>query len=260
MEDVITEAAPPSRFLEEDLNNFTLPSPSLPSPFLLFSLPKPSLPLKPPTLLISLSLPSPSPPLPSSPLLSSLILPELPLSPAPRPLNDSISLHSLPNGTVFVSVNTPISPDRAHAVAKVLLGDSVLPDSVLVLDDIRPRNYRGRLSSDEAIAFKLETSAERKRAAGEKLLEGLEYYPSGSVADGLGAAILGRCQVLNIRASLCVSWPRFDASVVELIKGAMRNGALHGLDLDLVLNSSGEVLKPGRSSSKDHAYQSDLYI
>lgn len=89
---------------------------------------------------------------------------------------------------------------------------------------------------------------------GEKMLGGgLEYYPSGSVVDGLGAAILGRCQILNVRASLFLSWPQFDDSAVSLLKGGLRNGVLRGLDL------SDEVFKVGRRS-KDHASLSDLYI
>ncbi|CAL0315283.1 unnamed protein product [Lupinus luteus] len=255
MEDVITEAAPPSRFLDEDLNNFTLPSPFLPSPFFLFSHSH-SHSLKPTTLILSLSLP-----FPSIPPIASLILPELPFSTAslrPSPPSAAVTLHSLSPHTLFASVNSPISPDRAHAVARVLIGDRIVPDSVLILDSIRPRNYRGRLSSDEAVAFKLENLAERKRGKGEKMLEGLEYYPSGSVVDGLAAAVLARCQVLGIRAGLCVSWPQFDASVSSLLKGVLRNGALHGLDLDLIF--SDEVLKSGKGRSKDHAFQSDLYI
>lgn len=117
-------------------------------------------------------------------------------------------------------------------------------------------NHRGLLSSDRAVAFKLESLAERKRADGEKkLLDGLEYYPSGSVVDGLGAAILGRCQVLNIRASLCVSWPQFDGSVVLLLKDLLRRCALPEFDFGL---SGDDVLKYGKS--KDHVFQSHLYI
>ncbi|OIW04686.1 hypothetical protein TanjilG_00122 [Lupinus angustifolius] len=257
MEDVITEAAPPSRFLDEDLNNFTLPSPFLPSPFFLFSHSQSqSQSLKPTTFIISLTFPSPS-----IPPIASLILPEIPFSTAslhPSPPSAAVTLHSLSPHTLFASVNSPISPDRAHAVARVLIGDRIVPDSVLILDSIRPRNYRGRLSSDEAVAFRLESLAERKRGKGEKMLEGLEYYPSGSVVDGLAAAVLARCQVLGIRAGLCVSWPQFDASVSALLKGVLRNGALRGLDLDLIF--SDEVLQSGKGRSKDHGFQSDLYI
>uniref|UniRef100_A0A7N0VF09 Uncharacterized protein n=1 Tax=Kalanchoe fedtschenkoi TaxID=63787 RepID=A0A7N0VF09_KALFE len=58
MEDVITEAPPPSRFFQEELNNFAPPSPPLPSPFLLFSNPKPDKLLRPQLILIAISSPS----------------------------------------------------------------------------------------------------------------------------------------------------------------------------------------------------------
>nr|VDC60459.1 unnamed protein product [Brassica rapa] len=41
MEDVLTENTPPSRFCQEDLNNFVSPSQPLPSPLIIFSDPKP---------------------------------------------------------------------------------------------------------------------------------------------------------------------------------------------------------------------------
>ncbi|KAG5062938.1 hypothetical protein JHK85_004121 [Glycine max] len=227
MEDVITEAAPPSRFLEEDLNIFTPPSPPLPKPFLIFPHNKQT--LKPSLLIIALS--------PSSLALfnqtltltltplASLILPELPLS-----LPDhNVSILPLSPDTLLAPVPFPVPSHRAHAVARALL--SIRPDSVLVLDSLDPTNFRGKLSSDDAVAFKLETSAEMKRAHDEKLLgEELDYYPSGSVVDGLGAAILARCQLMNIRASLCVSWPRFDKSVVALIKGLLGRRVLPGFE------------------------------
>jgi predicted ATP-grasp superfamily ATP-dependent carboligase len=40
---------------------------------------------------------------------------------------------------------------------------------------------------------------------GSSLLRGIDYFPSGSVIDGLAAALLGRCQVKNIKGTLCVS-------------------------------------------------------
>ncbi|KAK7306985.1 hypothetical protein VNO77_39653 [Canavalia gladiata] len=256
MEDVITEAAPPSRLLEEDLNIFTPPSTPLPSPFLLFP-PHHSEPLEPTLLIIALSPPSLSlfHHFPNKTLLASLILPELSLS-----LNNhhTPTLHSLSPSTILASIPSPVAPHRAHALAKILLSDRIRPESVLVLDSVDPRNYRGRLSSDETVAFKLETSAERKRTDKDKLLDNnLEYYPSGSVVDGLGAAILARCQVLNVRASLCVSWPQFDASVVSLIKDLLQRRVLRGFDLDFGLGDH-EVLKFGRS--KDHRLRSEFMV
>jgi hypothetical protein len=253
MEDVITEAAPPSRLLEEDLNNFTQPSPPLPSPFLLFPHTL-TQPLKPNLLIIAIASPSLSlfhNFLTPQTLTASLILPELPLS---NPNNHTLDIHSLSSNILIAAVRTPVPDTRAYSVAEILLtDDKICPESVIILDSIQPMNHRGMLSSDEAVAFKLESFAERKKADGEKLLDGLEYYPSGSVVDGFGAAILGRCQILKIRAGLCVSWPQFDSSVVFLLKDLLRG--LGEFDFGL---SGDEVLKFGRS--KDHVFQSHLYI
>ncbi|XP_054810386.1 uncharacterized protein LOC129311915 [Prosopis cineraria] len=263
MEDVITEAPPPSRFFEEDLNNFTPPSPSLPSPFLLFSDPHLQS-LRPSLLIILLSSPSLYlfHSLPHKTLIGSLILPEIPLSGKsvdPSLTDTTCNIYSLDShDAVVVSVQCAVSPERSHSVAKLLVGDRVAPKRVLILDSIRIQNYRGRLSSDEAFAFKLETAAERKKGVDEKLLKGLEYYPSGSVVDGLSAALLGRCQILNIRGVLCVSWPEFDASVVSLVKGLVQRDVLPGLDLSLSYIKGDELpLKFGRS--KDHLSEFDLY-
>lgn len=73
--------------------------------------------------------------------------------------------------------------------------------------------------------------------------------------DGLGAAILARCQVMNVRASLCFSWPRFDMSVVALIKGLLRRGVLRGFEFGL---SDDGVLKIGKG--RDRVLHSELYI
>ncbi|KAI9077603.1 hypothetical protein K1719_040440 [Acacia pycnantha] len=74
---------------------------------------------------------------------------------------------------------------------------------------------------------------------------GLEYYPSGSVVDGLSAALLERCQILKIKGVLCVSWPEFDASVVSLMKGLVQRDVLPGLDLNL---SDEKCIEQGISS------------
>ncbi|KAI9075616.1 hypothetical protein K1719_042416 [Acacia pycnantha] len=74
---------------------------------------------------------------------------------------------------------------------KASIGDRIAPKRVVILDSIHSQNYRGRLSSDEAFAFKLETAAERKIGVDEKFLKGLEYYPSGIVVDGLSLCAYG---------------------------------------------------------------------
>lgn len=122
------------------------------------------------------------------------------------------------------------------------------------MDSVQSRNFRGRLSPDETLAAKLETSSEKK--AGASRLN-LDYFPSGSVIDGLSASLLSRCQLKNIRGTLVVSWPEFDPSVVRFV-GALLKSIVPGLDVasvgkDLEKYSSRAGLK------KDAWVDSDLY-
>ncbi|KAL4360606.1 hypothetical protein GQ457_04G010540 [Hibiscus cannabinus] len=245
MEDVITEIPPPSRFFQEDLNNFITPSPSLPSPFLVFSNPKPRKPLRPSLLIIALSSPSLyifhhlSP----KTLIGSLILPEVPLSgiSIEHSLSDkTCNIYSLNDGDksiLLVSVQHGVSAERSHLIARLLIGEDIVPERVLILDSIQSQNFRGKLSPDETYAFKLETLAERKGSGGgnvaSSLLKGLDYFPSGSMIDGLAAALLSRCQLKNIKGTLCVSWPEFGSSVAGLIRSLLQRNVLPNLDSSL---------------------------
>ncbi|RYR56440.1 hypothetical protein Ahy_A05g022140 isoform A [Arachis hypogaea] len=185
MEDVITEASPPSRFLEEDLNTFTPPSPPV-TPFPSLHFPQQQ-PLTPKLLIIalspiSLSLFHPHLLPPSVPLLASLTLPN----------TNPITLSPLTPNSFLLSVPSSIPSHHSHAI--------------------------------------------------------------GSVVDGLAAAFLARCQLLNLRASLCVSWPEFDRSVMALIERLLRNGVLRGCD---GLRFGSQVLRFGRK--KGRGFESELY-
>ncbi|KAJ0237939.1 hypothetical protein HA466_0244580 [Hirschfeldia incana] len=265
MEDVLTENPPPSRFFQEDLNNFASLSPEqpLPSPFILFSNPKPQLPLKPSLLIIALSSPSLyiSHGLPSKSLIGTLILPELPFSGntvEPSLQDRSCNIYSLSdNGSVLlVSVQLPVSPERSNLVSRLLVGgQDIVPERVVILDSVQSRNFRGRLSPDEALAAKLETSAEKKAAAASRL--NLDYFPSGSVVDGLGAALLSRCQLKNIRGTLVVTWPEFDPSVVRFV-GALLKSIVPSLDIKSV-DKDVEKYSSRAGLKKDAWVDSDLY-
>lgn len=264
MENVITEIPPPSRFHEEDLNNFTPPTPPIPSPFLLFSNPKPNEPLRPSLLVIAISSPSlyVFHHLPSKVLIASLILPEIPFSGnsiEPSLRDKSCNIYALGDGEnliLLVSVQCPVAAERAHVVAKLLIGERIIPERVVVFDSIRSQNFRGRLSPDETFAFKLETSSERKELSDSHALKGLEYLPSGSVVDGLAAALLARCQMKNIKGALCVAWPEVGGSLVVLVKSILRN-VLPSLDINLKGNAEDEGL--WSSQNRDHHFDSDLY-
>ncbi|KAM7258499.1 hypothetical protein ACFE04_014240 [Oxalis oulophora] len=257
MEDVLTENPPPSRFLLEDLNIFTPPSPPLPTPLLLLNTTHST--LHPKLLIITISSPS----LyifhhfSSKSLIGNLILPEIPFSGNsvdPTLGDKSCNIYSFDDSTLIVSLQYPISAERSHAVAKLLIGgDRIIPDRVLILDTVNRLNFRGTLSTDDAYAFKLETSLERQLER-SSLMNELPYFPSGSLVDGLSAALLSRCQMAKIKGTLCLSWPEFDESVVSLLKSLLLKNVLPGIDL-----SFKNVKEDDFSRFKDHPSESDLY-
>ncbi|KAF3430994.1 hypothetical protein FNV43_RR25724 [Rhamnella rubrinervis] len=268
MEDVLTEVPPPSRFYQDELNNFAPPLPPTPSPFLLFSNPNPNLPLCPSLLIIALSSPSLYifHHVSSKRLIGGLILPETQFSGnsiEPSLRNKSCNIYSLSDdeekSVILISVQCPVAAERSHIVAKLLIGGEIVPQRVVVLDSVQSPNFRGKLPPDEAFAFKLETSSERKGLCDG--FKGLEYFPTGSVVDGLGAALLGRCQMRNIKGSLCVTWPEFGCDVVSLVKSLLLDNVLPGLDLSTLHNGGGGDGDEfsGFSQIKDRSYDSDLY-
>ncbi|CAN8266549.1 unnamed protein product [Cochlearia groenlandica] len=264
MEDVLTENPPPSRFFQEDLNNFVQPPEPLPSPFIVFSNPKHELPLRPSLLIIAVSSPSLYifHNLLSKTLLGSLILPGTPFSGntvEPSLEDKTCNIYSLSSGDdensiLLVSVQLPVSPERSNLVSRLLIGQDIVPERVLVLDSIQSRNFRGRLSPDETLAAKLETTSEKK----DKSRVNLDYFPSGSVVDGLSASLLSRCQLKNIRGTLVVSWPEFGPSVIRFV-GALVKSIVPILDVESV-NKDLEKYSSSRTGLKrDALFDSDLY-
>lgn len=264
MQDVISDIPPPSRFFQEDLNNFSPPLPQLPSPFLVFSNPALDSPYRPSLLIIAISSPSLHVfhHISSKTLIGTLILPELPFSGnsvEPSLGDKSCNIYSINGGnnlTLLVSVQCSVSPERSHLVSRLLIGEQIVPDRVLILDSVQSRNFRGKLSSDETFGFKLETTSVRKGGSGSSTLKGLEYFPSGSMIDGLGAALLSRCEMKNVKGSLCVLWPDFGVSVRLLVKALLVENVLP----DLEFSADGEVDGEGLSFFQDkNPFDSDLY-
>ncbi|KAL3654348.1 hypothetical protein CASFOL_004029 [Castilleja foliolosa] len=260
MDDVITDIAPPSRLLLEDLNNFTPPPPPLPSPFLTFSPANSKNTLRPSLLIIGMSSPSLHFLHHLSPktLIGSLILPEIPFagnSIEPSLGDKSCNIYTIDNAEkliMIVMVQLPVVSERAHAVARKLIGDKIVPQRVLILDSIQSRNFRGRLSSDESVAFKLETSVEKKSS----LVKRFDYYPSGSMVDGLAAALLSRCELVKIKGTLCVSWPDFGGPVLKLVKSVLEMDVLNDVDYKVDGNYEREYLRLSRRKDR---VDSDLY-
>lgn len=267
MEDILTDIPPPSRFFLEDLNNFAPRSSPLPSPFLLFSSPNPEKYSHPSLLIIAMSFPSNHffHHLPSKTLVATLILPEIPFSgnsiePSLKDKSCNIyAIHHSDKLILVALVQYPVTSERAHTVAKLLVGQKkIIPDRVLVLDTILSRNFRGKLPPDETLAFKLESSLERAHDGSSQLVKGLGYLPSGSVVDGLAAALLGRCEMDKIRGTVLVSWPEAGGPATSLVKSLLLKNVFPGM-MDHTSGDKGksDFSWPGRI--KDHLLDSDLY-
>lgn len=263
MDDVLTDIPPPSRFFEEDLNIFTAPSPTLPMPSIVLSDPNSNETLRPSLLIFAISPPSlhifhyAS----SKKLIGTLNLPEIPSSgntDATSSKTKSCNIYAL-NDTekqvLVICVQFHLPAERCHAVAKLLLADKIVPERVLILDSIQIQKFRGKLSRDDTVAFKLETSSEKKGSGESPLLREIDYFPSGSLVDGLAAALLGQCQIKNIRGTLCVSWPEFGKPVMRLIKSLLMKHVLP--DFDFTTSSEDESAKS--NWLKDPLLESDFY-
>ncbi|XP_020576811.1 uncharacterized protein LOC110022285 [Phalaenopsis equestris] len=243
MEDVLTDLPPPSRFFDEDLDNFATPTPSLPSPFLRLNPNRPN--LRPSLLIIAISTPSLSllRRIPHKTLIGTLILPESPHS------SKSCNIYFIdrPSPAILVAVHHKVSDERSRAVAKVLLGD-IIGERVLIMDSIKAENYRSSVR-DEAAGFKLETSSER--GGEDRLVRDWEYLPSGSVMGGLGAALLGECQMRGWKATMCATWPENGWSVAAKLRYVMRD---LGFDVDGDESGDGDGIRvPSR-------FHSELYV
>lgn len=83
-------------------------------------------------------------------------------------------------------------------------------------------------------------------------MRGLDYLPSGSVVDGLGAAIIAECQMRRIKGTLVATWPANGRStVLPIIRSLLKDlGILSESDSNIEF----VVGYPGSSW-----YDSDLY-
>ncbi|KAG9448068.1 hypothetical protein H6P81_014196 [Aristolochia fimbriata] len=219
MDDILTQLPPPSRFFIEDLNNFASPSPPLPSPFVVLQNAR----RNPDLLVVAISAPSVFlfHHATTKSLVGTLVLPETsfaanPITPSLR--ENSCNIYALDGtpSTLVAVVQYRVPADRSHVLARCLISE-IRPQKVLILDSIQRQNFRGRLSVDDTVVYKLETS-EQRMSTGCPMVRNLEYFPSGSVIDGLGAALLARCQIEKMKGTLCVSWPDINSSAISLLK------------------------------------------
>lgn len=229
MQDPLTDLPPPSRFLLDDLNNFASPDDSvrLPNPFIAWNR---TLDIPPKLLLVALSKSACHLVhyLPTKQIIGTFVLPEA--SMAGNTLLPSLqdksccllyALEETENPTVVLaSVQYTVSAERSNAWAKTLLRE-VRPEKVVVVGSIPSQHFRGKLSSDEALIFNLETLAQRLDEK-DGALKGVPYFPSGSVVDGLAAALLTQCQIMKLKGRLLVSWPDYDDPVVNLLTSVLK--------------------------------------
>lgn len=152
-------------------------------------------------------------------------------------------------------VQITVPPERAHSVAKLLIGGQIAPKNVLILESVQSRNFRGKLSSDEPFAYKLETSEKRKNKSGEPLLKGVDYFPSGSVVEGLSAALLSQCEMKKVEGTLYVSWPEFGGPVLSLVKSLLLKDVIPNVDYRV----DDEVAYSRLGRMKDRFLDSELY-
>eukprot|EP00252_Welwitschia_mirabilis_P005295 TRINITY_DN15803_c0_g1_i8.p1 TRINITY_DN15803_c0_g1~~TRINITY_DN15803_c0_g1_i8.p1 ORF type:complete len:203 (+),score=6.38 TRINITY_DN15803_c0_g1_i8:259-867(+) len=115
---------------------------------------------------------------------------------------------------ILVNIQYSVAPERATAFAKVLLRE-MRPANVVISGAISRHQFRGKLSADDTFIFKFETVEQRRE--NNEALDDVHYFPSGSIIDGLAAALISRCQILKLKASLDVPWPEAESSVVKIL-------------------------------------------
>jgi len=230
MPDPLTDIPPPSRFDPDDLNNFaSSPVDLCTKPLMLWAPWARNLlqsgALEPRLLLLSLSNVGSHllHHIPNKRILGSIVLPEVSMvnnQIEPSPHNKECYLFTVdPEASVvLVLVQYTISPERASMWAKTLFG-VIRPDRVLMLGAISSHHFRGKISADEPLLFLLESSEQKK--ADKDQLAVAPYYPSGSLVDGVAAALITHCQIRGLKARLLMSWPDTDFSVVRQMSSAL---------------------------------------
>lgn len=228
MQDPLTDLPPPSRFHLDDLNNFASADDSvrLPHPFIVWNR---SLDLHPKLLVVALSKSACHLVhyFPAKKIIGTFVLPEVSMAGntlQPSLQDKSCLLYALEETegptVVLASVQYTVSAERSTAWAKILLRE-VRPDKVVVVGSIPSQHFRGKLSSDGTLIFKLETLAQRLDES-DGMLKEVPYFPSGSMVDGLAAALITQCQVMKLKGRLLVSWPDYEAPVVNLLTSVLK--------------------------------------
>ncbi|KAJ7562051.1 hypothetical protein O6H91_03G053200 [Diphasiastrum complanatum] len=227
MEDPLTDLPPPSRFDPQDLFAFSPSSTEhLPAPFLVWT-PYAHRHLqqngKIASHILLLGLCGIGRHLlhhlPNKTLLGSLILPGVSLA------NNHIGL-SLQDracylyfvegepSVVLAIVQYEVPAERSFSWVKALF-QAIESERVVVTAGLQTHHFRGRLSPDDPVLFQLTTDAQRSEDKENQPIA--PYFPSGSLVDGLAAALLTHCQLRGIKGRLLILWPDAESSFLPLL-------------------------------------------
>ncbi|BBN19519.1 hypothetical protein MPTK1_8g11340 [Marchantia polymorpha subsp. ruderalis] len=133
---------------------------------------------------------------------------------------------------VIVSVQYHVPEEGANMWTKTLF-QNIQPERVLIVALTPIHHFRGKLSSDDPSFFLLETDQQKreekadliysKREEAEETKLVAPYYPSGSLVDGLPAALLTHCQLRGLRGRLLVTWPAEDSRMAQMLAATLTN-------------------------------------
>lgn len=142
---------------------------------------------------------------------------------------DMYSLDGEQASVVMVAVHSAVTEERANSWARAVL-EAVAAERVIIVDMVQREHFRGKLSADDEVVFRLESDAMRVEGLGktqgdlsmkDRLFD-VPYFPSGSLVSGLPAAVLTRCQLAGLKARLLLSWPEAGISAPSFLASVLK--------------------------------------
>lgn len=265
MRDPLTEEPPPSRFDPEELNSFEptdavdLTPPSVQwAPSVAERLQSGTLRHK--LLIVALSkvginlihnLPNKS--TIGNILLPGTSLPKTSSDPSPRDRACYVFSCEPDLAVILVSVQYMVPVENASVWTKFLF-KLFAAERVLIIEHTPIRHFRGKLSVDEPMVFVMST--DQQKLEDKQSGVGAPWYPSGSMVDGLAAALLTHCQLREVKGRLLLTWPEVDSGLVKMVVPILSD-LLKVLPEDALTN----FVESGKSlMAKKPLHRNDLYI